>query len=112
MKTSSAKAKGRRAAAQLRECLLETFPYLEEDDIFVTSAGETGEDLKLSPVARDVIPYSIEVKNCERLNVWQALKQADTRDYTPLLVFTRNREDMYATVKLEDFLSLLKEVSE
>ena len=49
MKTSSAKAKGRRLQQKVRDLLLETFTELEPDDIRSTSMGVSGEDLQLSP---------------------------------------------------------------
>ena len=39
--------------------------------------GESGEDIKLSPAARKLIPYSFECKNQEKLNIWEALSQAE-----------------------------------
>ena len=53
MKTSSAKAKGRKLQDLVRDKLLEKFKnYLEEDDIKSAIMGETGEDIKLSPAAK------------------------------------------------------------
>ena len=77
MKTSSAKAKGRRLQQKVRDLLLETFTELEPDDIRSTSMGVSGEDLQLSPAARKLIPFAIECKNQEKLNVWDSLKQAE-----------------------------------
>ena len=47
MKTSSAKAKGRRLQQKVRDLLLETFTELQPDDIRSTSMGVSGEDLQL-----------------------------------------------------------------
>ena len=98
MKTSSAKAKGRRFAQEIKDLMLENAYILEPDDIVVTSSGDTGEDLKLSPAARKVYPVSIECKNQEKLNIWEALKQAESNagGYTPVLFFRRNRSKNYA----------------
>jgi hypothetical protein len=110
MKTSSAKAKGRRFAQEVKDLLLKAATSLEEDDIVVTSSGDTGEDLKLSPHARDVYPVSIECKNQEKLNVWEALKQAETNAgiYTPVLFFKRNRSKAYAVVSAETLVNLVR----
>lgn len=109
MKTSSAKAKGRRCAKELKEKLLFNFPDLEPDDIRVTPSGVTGPDLQLSPKAKKKFPFAIECKNVEKLNIWKALEQSEshTNHDTPLLVFTRNRSNMYVSLSLEEFLSLL-----
>ena len=88
MKTSLAKAKGRRCANEVKELILRSFHnILDSDDIVVTSSGDTGEDLKLSPKARALFPVSIECKNQERLNIWEALEQCreNAGDYTPVV---------------------------
>lgn len=110
MKTSSAKAKGRRASQEVKDMLLVWDPDLQSDDIVVTGSGDTGEDLKLSPKAREIYPYSIECKNVEKLNVWQALEQAKSHssEHTPLLCFRRNRSEMFVALKFEDFLKLTR----
>lgn len=110
MKPSSAKAKGRRLQQAVRDTILAAFPQLEGDDVRVAIMGESGEDLHLSPAARRLVPYSIECKNTERLNVWEALKQAQANAGThrPLLVFSRNRSPTYVVLPLEDLLELLK----
>jgi hypothetical protein len=71
--------------------------------------GESGEDIILSPAARDLIPYSFECKNQERLNIWESLSQAEgnSGEYTPIVVFKRNRTKTYVTIELEEFLKLI-----
>ena len=78
MKTRSAKNKGKRLQNSVRDILLETFTQLEEDDIKSTTMGESGEDIQLSPAARKLIPYAIECKNQEKINIWESLKQAES----------------------------------
>ena len=113
MKTSSAKAKGRRLQQKVRDLLLETFTELEPDDIRSTSMGVSGEDLQLSPAARKLIPFAIECKNQEKLNVWDSLKQAEENsgDYDPVLIFKRNRSKTYAVINIEKFIELINENS-
>ena len=78
MKTASRKAKGRRLQNKIRDLLIEHFSdELEVDDIRCAIMGESGEDLKLSPAARKLIPYSFECKNQEKLNIWDSLEQAE-----------------------------------
>ena len=109
MKTSSAKAKGRRLQQKVRDLLLETFTELKPDDIRSTSMGVSGEDLQLSPAARKLIPFAIECKNQEKLNVWDSLKQAEENsgDYDPVLIFKRNRSKTYAVINIEKFIELI-----
>ena len=73
--------------------------------------GVSGEDLQLSPAARKLIPFAIECKNQEKLNVWDSLKQAEENsgDYSPVLIFKRNRSKTYAVINIEKFIELINE---
>ena len=110
MKTRSAKNKGKRLQNSVRDILLETFDTLEPDDIKSAVMGDSGEDIQLSPAARKIIPYSIECKNQEKLNIWSALEQAEGNKGVskPVLIFKRNRSKTYAVLELEDFVDLIK----
>ncbi|MBT4208553.1 hypothetical protein HOE22_09455 [Candidatus Woesearchaeota archaeon] len=110
MKTRSAKNKGKRLQNTVRDVLLETFDTLEPDDIKSAIMGDSGEDIQLSPAARKLIPYSIECKNQEKLNIWSALEQAEGNKGVskPVLIFKRNRSKTYAVLELEDFVDLIK----
>lgn len=111
MKTSSAKAKGRRACQEFQQLILRWFPDLSEKDVRVTSSGSTGEDLQLSQAASKAFPYAVEVKNQERLNIWQSLIQTNQHSrklgLEPLLAFRRNRSDLYVAIRAEHFLALV-----
>ena len=111
MKTRSAKNKGKRLQNNVRDLLLETFSDLEPDDIRSAIMGETGEDIKLSPAARRLIPYSFECKNQEKLNIWDSLHQAEENSgvYDPVLIFKRNRSKTCAVVNIEKFIELINE---
>jgi hypothetical protein len=111
MKTRSAKNKGKRLQNNIRDILLETFKeQLEPDDIKSTTMGESGEDIQLSPAARKLIPYAIECKNQEKLNIWESLKQAESNSEKgkPVLIFKRNRSKTYAVLEIQDFIDLIK----
>jgi hypothetical protein len=116
MRTSSCKAKGRRCAQETKELLLKHAPRLQDGDIVVTSSGETGPDLKLSPYAREFYPYAVECKNVEALNIWKAMEQAESHHQaalptqwdTPLLFFRRNRSKLYVALEAEAFLRLVR----
>ena len=111
MKSRSAKNKGKRLQNNVRDLLLETFNQLEPDDVRSAIMGEQGEDIKLSPAARKLIPYSFECKNQEALNIWSSLEQAETNsgDYDPVLIFKRNRTKTYAVINIEKFIELINE---
>lgn len=73
--------------------------------------GAGGEDIILSPKAQQVIPFSFECKNQERLNIWDALKQAEanaTETRPGAVVFRKNRSDTYIAFEFQDFVDLLK----
>ena len=111
MKSRSAKNKGKRLQNNFRDLLLETFKQLEPDDIRSAIMGESGEDIKLSPAARKLIPYSFECKNQEKLNIWDSLSQAEENagNYDPVLIFKRNRSKTYAVINIEKFIELINE---
>lgn len=110
MRTSSAKAKGRRLAIKVKEMLHDWAPDLAHDDIRLTSSGAGGEDILLSPRAREIYPMSIECKNCEKASPWSWYEQAkeNAGEHTPAVVFSRNRSDVMVLLKFEDFLRLIR----
>jgi hypothetical protein len=115
MRPQSAKAKGRRLQQWVRDTLLAFCPALTPDDIRSTSMGAAGEDILLSPAARQVYPFSIEAKCQESLNVWAALEQAENnvpaRGFefcTPIVVFKRNHSKTYVALEFEQFLRLTR----
>ena len=91
MKTSSAKAKGRRLQQWFRDLLIEKLD-VHPEDIESRSMGAGGEDLIMARAARKKFPYSIECKNQESVNVWKAYEQAEENagDYEPIVVIKRN----------------------
>jgi hypothetical protein len=109
MKPQSAKAKGRAFQQKVRDLLLENAPELEPDDIRSTSMGCGGEDLQLSPAARRRYGISIECKNVEKLNVWNAYEQAEANsgDHEPVLFMKKNRKKPLVVIDADYFISLL-----
>ena len=105
----SSKAKGRRLQNLVRDTLRELYPNLHEDDIKSQTMGMSGEDIVLSPAAREVIPYSFECKNKERLDLWKSLEQALTNSNgrRPVLIIKRNRSRVYAVIEYDAFLDLI-----
>ena len=113
MLTSSAKAKGRRAAQELAKHLLAYsvgHAELTEDDIKPVSSSVTGEDIGLSSEARKLYPFTFEVKNQESIQIWKALKQSESHaedtGLIPILCFKRNHSESYVSLRLSDFLHL------
>jgi hypothetical protein len=107
MKTQSAKAKGRKLQQWFRDQLIEKLD-IHPEDIESRSMGAGGEDLIMARAARLAFPYSIECKNQERLNVWDAYDQAseNSGDYEPIVVIKKNRRKPLVVVDAEYFVNL------
>lgn len=110
MKSSSCKAKGRRAANEVKELIHKCFPSLQDEDVFRERGGQIGEDIKLSPKARGLLPISIEVKNVEKIEIWKALAQCaeNAGEWIPTLFFRRNKSKLYVALEAESFMELLQ----
>jgi hypothetical protein len=110
MKTQSAKAKGRRLQQWVRDQLIEQLD-VHPEDIESRSMGAGGEDLIMARAARQKFPYSIECKNVEKLNVWEAYEQAKSNcgDYEPLVVMKKNGKKPLVVVDAEYFVRLHNE---
>ena len=110
MKPQSAKAKGRRLQQQFRELLIEELG-IHPEDIESRSMGAGGEDLIMARAARQKFPYSIECKNVEKLNVWEAYKQAEenSKDYEPVVVMKKNNHKTLVVLDAEQFVKIHKD---
>lgn len=109
MKTSSAKAKGRRLATEFKELILRYFgTKIREDDVTVTPSGVNGPDVTYSPLLKKYFPYVPECKNQESLQIWKALEQAESNRGAgiPILVFRRNKSKTYIVIEAEHFMEL------
>jgi hypothetical protein len=112
MKTSSAKAKGRKLQQEVRDALrvVGTAYGLVDGDIESRGMGQNGVDVILSPAAQRVFPLSIECKQVEKLNVVGVFyehfeKYKDSADLK-LLIHGRNRTEPMVTMKFTDFINL------
>lgn len=107
LKTSSAKDKGRRLQQWVVEQLLK-WSTLKEDDVTSRSMGARGEDILMSPAARRIYPFSIECKNVEKLNVWEAYEQAgaNAKGHEPIVVIKKNYAKPLVVLDAEYFFAL------
>ena len=98
MKTSSAKAKGRKLQQWFAKLLVEQLG-LDEEDLESRPMGSQGEDIILGKQSRQIFPYSVECKNQEKVNVWAAYEQAEEncKGYEPVVVIKRNRSCLLYT---------------
>ena len=110
MKTQSAKAKGRKLQQWVRDQLIEQLD-VHPEDIESRSMGAGGEDLIMARAARQKFPFSIECKNVEKLNVWEAYKQADenSKNYEPVVVMKKNNHKTLVVLDAEHFVKIHKD---
>ena len=99
MKPQSAKAKGRLLQKWVRDKLIEMLE-VHPEDIESRSMGAGGEDLIMARAARAKFPHSIECKNVEKLNIWDAYEQASANcgEYEPLVVIKKNGKKPLAVI--------------
>ena len=109
MKTSSAKAKGRRLQQKFRDLLIEKLD-IHPEDIESRAMGSGDEDLIMARAARAKFPYSIECKNQEKLNIWAAWEQANGNKglYEPLVVIKKNGIRPLVVLDAENFLDMIR----
>ena len=107
IKTSSAKAKGRKLQQWVAKTILELIPTLESDDIKSTGMGQPGVDVQMSPAARKKIPITIECKARKSIAVYsyydQAIENAPS-GMEPVVIIKADRKKPLAIVDAEFFL--------
>ena len=111
MKQISRRKKGRRLQNYLRSKIMQTFPILRAEDVRVAKNGENGADIKLSKIARRVIPYQFECKNQEKFaTLYSFYKQGKKHGrLEPVLVCKMNDNKPLAVMDLEHFFEIIKE---
>jgi hypothetical protein len=107
---SSAKAKGRLGQQEIRDRLLKAFPELHPDDVRSQIMGVNGEDIVLSPRAREVLPVSIEVKRRKSFKTLYDFVEQAVQDgkYEPIVFLRGDRQEWLAVCKADYFMELLK----
>ena len=114
MRPQSAKGKGRAAQQEVRDMLLAASPFLYPDDIKSTSMGAGGEDILLSPAARKMYPWAIEVKHKKSIAACRFMDQArehvGSHNYRPVAFFRENRGKWYACIEADYLMELMKQI--
>lgn len=114
MKTSSAKAKGRRLQQFVRDVLriIGKEHGLVDGDIESRGMGQNGTDIILSPAAKRVIDIAVECKNVEKLQVVPTFNEHYERyKHEPslkVLIHGKNRCEPLVTMRFEEFVNLLR----
>lgn len=113
MKTSSAKAKGRKLQQLVRDKFIELLkPHgVVPEDVKSTAMGQNGEDVQLSPFAQTLLPVAVECKSHKSMAIYKLYEQAEEYRHKgePLLVVKANHKKPLAVVDLDYYLSLEKE---
>jgi hypothetical protein len=111
MKQSSRRRKGKFLQNLVRDKILKNFPHLKRKDVDVANTGENGRDIKLSKVAKLLVPYSFETKNQEKVKtVYDWLDQAkrNAGPLEPIVVMKQNTRRPLAVITLDHFFDLIK----
>jgi len=110
MKQNSRRAKGKKLQRIVKDKLLSAFPHLHPGDIKVAKNGQQGEDLKLSRIARRLIPYQFECKNQEKFKILYSFYDQACRHgkHEPVLVIKQNTRRALAIIDLDQFIDLIK----
>jgi hypothetical protein len=63
----------------------------------------------MARAAREKFPFSIECKNVEKLNVWEAYEQAKANcgTYEPIVVMKKNHKKPLVVIDAENFIKLI-----
>ncbi len=111
MKPQSAKAKGRNLQKYVVARILNKFTTITSQDVTSRSMGAAGEDLLISPFARQVLPISIECKNKKAFAIYRDYTQAiaNSGKHEPVLIIKQNNSKPLAIVDLDFFLDCLYE---
>jgi hypothetical protein len=111
MRPQSAKAKGRRLQQQVRDLILELYPDLTKDDVRSTAMGQQGEDVQLSPKAREYLPFQIECKNKSKVAVigWLEEQAAAHGEHIPIVIAKQNYSEPVVIIDAVTFFKLLKD---
>lgn len=111
MKQSSRRKKGKFLQNLVRDKILKYFPHLRKKDVDVARNGENGPDIKLSKVAKCLVPFSFETKNQEKMKtIYYWFKQADRNSgkLEPVLVVKQNTRRPLVVIDMETFFDLIK----
>ena len=111
MKQISRRRKGKRLQNLVRSKILDTFDILRPTDVSVAKTGENGCDIKLSKIAKRILPYQFECKYQERLSTlhrWFNQSRKHGR-LEPILVVKMNDKKPLLVMDLDHFFEIVKE---
>jgi hypothetical protein len=107
MRTSSAKAKGRRLQDWVKSQIVKRHK-LDPETCHTAVMGQSGADVWLEKKVRSLFPYSIECKNQEKYKgIYDTLEQAKSHStLEPLVVIKMNHKKPIVVLDAEAFFEL------
>ncbi len=110
MRIKSRKAKGRRLQNFVRDKILKTFKHLKKEDVQVALMSETGPDIKLSRIAKRLVPLQFECKNQEKMRtVYDFYKQAKRHgSLEPVVCMKQNSREPLIVIGFDYFFELIQ----
>lgn len=111
----SRKAKGRRLQQDIAQRISEVtgIPCGKDCEISSREMGQQGTDVRLIGKALEMFPFSVECKNVENLNLWDAIEQAKSNQKKGtewLLFLKRNNIDPVVVMDCDEFFKIIKYV--
>ena len=103
--------KGRKLQNLVRNRLLKTFPHLKDNDVQVARTGENGPDIKLSRIAKRLIPFQWEIKSQQRMKTiysWHRQASKNSDELTPIVVCKMNSREPLVILDFDNFIELIK----
>ena len=102
--------KGRKLAKLVADKILKTFRHLKKADVRVAGTGVNGPDIKLSRIAKRLVPYQFECKAQNRLKtVWKWKKQSDKNtNLDGVLIMKMNGKNPLVVIDMDLFFDLIK----
>jgi hypothetical protein len=108
--TASRKQKARLHQQSVQGRILKLDEKLTEEDVRSAPMGVPGEDLQLSPRAREVFPFNVECKRRKAFAFYKDMEQAEGHGpHTPLLFMRADRKKGVVMMYEEDFFKLIGE---
>jgi hypothetical protein len=108
---ASRKNKARTLQKFVRDLILAHY-ILEPDDVLSTGMGQSGVDIKLSPLARKHFNFDVEAKNDENKSIWHCWQCTTDNEKKgkPLLFMKKNFKEALAIMRATDFMKILEEL--
>jgi hypothetical protein len=111
----SGKNKGAKLQNRIAFILANSFnlTFGKDEDLQGREMGQSGVDIRMSKDAKKIIPFDIEVKNCETWSVpmwWKQCVNNTSENRMPLLVVSKNNHEDLAILKIEDLIHVMKNV--